>query len=239
MDWGLWLLMAAFFAISFASSLIACQWVMGLNVVDRPDGDRKKQTSAVPRLGGVAILMGSLVGGSLSFVILVSAYGVDPAATLRSLATGLTASTIGLGALSALVTTAFLIGLWDDIWTANTKLKLLILLGACLICAAWGLVPDALNTPWGAVSAPWILVLGSALWLLVFINAVNFIDGSNGLAVGSLAIMLIGLAICGTLIGDWQFSVFWFALFGALAGFMVAGPRGIWRPRWPGRRVRP
>lgn len=226
MDWGLWLLIGAFTAISFAVSLLACRFVMGLNVVDAPDGDRKMQAQPVPRLGGLAILIGTLVGGSLSFVILVSAYGVDPVATVNSLISGLSASALGMGALSGLVITAFLIGLWDDIWTANTKLKLLILALACGTSAAFGLVPESLTSPWGAVSASVILIIGSALWLLVFINATNFMDGSNGLAIGCLAIMLAGLAFSAATSGTISFSLWWFPLFGAIAGFLMHNLRG-------------
>lgn len=226
MDWGVWLLIGAFTAISFAISLIACRFVMGLNVVDTPDGDRKTQASAVPRLGGLAILIGTLLGGSLSFVILVSAHGVAPVATFRSLISGLTSSTLGMGALSGLVVTAFLIGLWDDIWTANTKLKLFALLVACFASAAFGLVPESLTTPWGKLSASGILVIGSALWLLVFTNAANFMDGANGLAVGCMTIMLAGLAVSSATAGTIGFSLWWFPLFGAVAGFLMHNLRG-------------
>jgi len=226
MSWGLWLLSGAFTAISFSICLFACRLVMKLNVVDAPDGDRKTQTHAVPRLGGLAILIGTLIGGSLSFVILVSAYGVDPVATFKSLINGLTTSTLRMGALSGLVATAFLIGLWDDIWTVNTKFKLLILAVACGTAATFGLIPESLTSPWGATELPGVLIIGSALWLLVFINATNFMDGSNGLAVGCLAIMLAGLAASTALASTIGFSLWWFPLFGAIGGFMMHNLRG-------------
>ena len=226
MSWGLWLLSGAFTAISFAISLLACRIVMRLDIVDAPDGDRKTQTHAVPRLGGLAVLIAALLGGCLSFVILVSAYGIEPVATFKSLVNGLTTSTLGMGPLSGLVITAFLIGLWDDIWTANTKLKLLILAVACGTTTAFGLIPESLASPWGAVTTPAVMVIGSALWLLVFINATNFMDGSNGLAIGCLAIMLAGLAVSAATTGAIGFSLWWFPLFGAIAGFLMHNLRG-------------
>lgn len=226
MHWGLWLVGGAFTAISFAISLFACRFVMGLNVVDAPDGDRKSQSAAVPRLGGLAIFLGALIGGSLSFVILLIAYGVDPGAAFESLIGGLTASALGWRVISGLVLTAFLIGLWDDIWTANTKLKLLILAVACLISAMFGLIPESLNSPWGAMTAPGVLIIGSALWLLVFTNAANFMDGSNGLSVGCLAIMLAGLAVSAASAGAIDSSLLWVPLFGAIAGFLMHNLRG-------------
>lgn len=226
MHWGVWLIGGAFAAISFAISLLACRFVMGLNVVDEPDGERKTQSHAVPRLGGLAIFIGALIGGSLSFLILLMAYGVDPKAAFDTLIGGLTASTLRWSALCGLVVTAFLIGLWDDIWTANTKLKLLILAGACAASASFGLTAESLNTPWGEIAAPGILIIGSALWLLVFTNAVNFLDGSNGLAIGCVTIMLIGLAATLEAAGAAHASLLWFPLIGAIAGFMMHNLRG-------------
>lgn len=226
MDWGMWLLIGAFTAISFAVSLAACHVVMGLGVVDAPDGERKTQAQSVPRLGGVAILMGTLLGGCLSFVILVVAHGVSPADTFQSLVAGLTSSTLGLAPVLGFVAIAFLIGLWDDIWTANTKLKLVLLAVASVALATLGLVPESLSTPWGHLSGPALLVVGSALWLLVFSNAANFMDGSNGLSIGCLAVMISGLAMIGTATGHITFSLWWFSLLGAVAGFMLLNLRG-------------
>ena len=217
---------AGFAAIGFAVCLLATSLVKRSGIVDAPDGGRKQQSVAVPRLGGVAIAAGALLGGLVAFFILILTWGAGLGPGLSQLGSAIADLLRGNETVPILVAGAFLLGLWDDIWTANTKLKLIALAGLCLGVAVYGLVPTALSSPWGDVTLPLVLIIGSAAWLLVFINAVNFIDGSNGLAVGSLAIMLIGLAICGTLIGDWQFSVFWFALFGALAGFMLHNLRG-------------
>ena len=190
-------------------------------VVDAPDEARKTQTAPVPRLGGVAILAGTLMGGLLGFLIFFLSYGTDPVRGFAGLfeQTGLILR--GYEAAFLFVGVAFLIGLWDDVWRAGTKLKLLILAGACIAAASFGTVPDALGSPWGDLTLPVLLIAGSALWMLVFTNAVNFMDGANGLAVGCLAIMLLGLAFAGTEAGDWQFSVWWFALIGAIAGFLL------------------
>ena len=116
---------------------------------------------------------------------------------------------------------AYLLGLWDDIWHANTKLKLLLLFLLCVGVTSLGLVPASLNTPWGAFEHPVLLIIGSALWLLVFTNSANFLDGSNGLAVGCLLIMLSGLALLSSGAGNAQITLWWWPLIGALIGFLV------------------
>jgi UDP-N-acetylmuramyl pentapeptide phosphotransferase/UDP-N-acetylglucosamine-1-phosphate transferase len=217
---------ASFALISFAICLGAITIVKRSGVVDAPDGGRKQQRAAVPRLGGVAIAAGALLGGLISCFILFFAWGVDPLDGLAQLGASLADLMRGYESIIVFVTGAFLLGLWDDIWTANTKLKLLGLAALSLGAAAFGLVPAALSSPWGELTLPLILVIGSAAWLLVFTNAVNFIDGADGLAVGSLAIMLIGLAVIGTVVGDWTFSILWFPLFGAIAAFLLHNLRG-------------
>lgn len=216
----------AFLAISFAVSLVASALVKRTGIVDAPDEARKQQSAPVPRLGGVAIAVGAVIGGLIGFLIIIVSRGGGLSGGLGDFAAAMSGFLSGQEALIALVAGAFALGLWDDIWTANTKLKLLALAALCLSVTASGLVPQALASPWGDVTLPALLIIGSAAWLLVFTNAVNFIDGSNGIAIGSLLVMFIGLAICGSIGGGWSFSVWWFALFGAMLGFLLNNLRG-------------
>ncbi|MEM7329791.1 MAG: hypothetical protein AAF437_13695 [Pseudomonadota bacterium] len=226
MPWGEWLLSAAFTAISFSIALIACRFVMRIGIVDAPDGARKMQTVAVPRLGGVAILIGTLFGGLISLCVLALAYGIHPVDIFAILFRQITGGEWKLSLMLAFVGAAFLIGLWDDVFAANTKLKLLIMATACFAIVAAGLKVTTLDTPWGGLNGQALLLVGSALWLLVFTNASNFMDGANGLAIGSLAIMIASLALTGVLAGDFIFSVWWFPVLGSVAGFLVQNLRG-------------
>ena len=223
---ALWLAGLAFAAFGFALSLLAAALVKRTGIVDAPDGGRKTQASAVPRLGGVAILAGTLFGFALGFLIFFIGNGAAISAGFSELYTQTLTLIHGQEAALVLILVAFLIGLWDDIWTANTKLKLLILALACIGASAAGLVPEAIWFPFGEIKLSFILILGSAAWVLVFTNAVNFMDGSNGLVGGSLAIMFVGLATASSVAGDWSYSVWWFALLGAITGFMMHNLRG-------------
>ncbi|MEL6861105.1 MAG: hypothetical protein AAGL11_04645 [Pseudomonadota bacterium] len=226
MPGSIWMIGASFAAFGFAFSLLAAALVKRSGIVDAPDSERKTQSFAVPRLGGVAILVGTLLGFALGFLLLFTRNAVSLSDGFSELYSQILILIRGQESAFAFVAVAFLIGLWDDIWTANTKLKLLILALACFGAAVLGTVPEAVSTPWGDVTLPAILIIGSALWMLVFSNAVNFIDGSNGMAGGSLAIMFVGLASTGAVSGDWSLSVWWFVLLGALAGFLLHNLRG-------------
>ncbi|MEL6856884.1 MAG: hypothetical protein AAFO74_00775 [Pseudomonadota bacterium] len=211
------ILAGLFSLFGFGLSIAACFLVMRTGIVDAPDGGRKKQARAIPRTGGVAIALGALIGLGCSAIVLN---------VVQRGALGDLIATFPLMLVFVLTGAAFLIGLWDDIWTANTKLKLLLLAGISGAVVAAGVTPDALTSPFGDLAAPWLLVAGTTAWFLVFINAANFMDGSNGLSVGALLIMLIGLALTGTLSGDWSFSYAWFPLIGAILGFLALNLRG-------------
>ncbi|MEL7039930.1 MAG: hypothetical protein AAGL90_00300 [Pseudomonadota bacterium] len=207
---------------SFVAGLLFCVWVMRLGVVDAPDGMRKTQSAPVPRLGGVAILLGALIGSAVLSLL------VQP--PMRSFISETLASPLNSGRelVLALAFTliAFCVGLWDDVRGLGTPLKLCMLASVGGVAASLGLIPEALSSPFGQVTVWPILVLGSAAWLLVFTNATNFMDGANGLAIGSVAIMLIGLAATGWILGDWDSATAWFPLFGAIIAFLVHNLRG-------------
>ncbi|MEO0548354.1 MAG: hypothetical protein AAFZ91_00430 [Pseudomonadota bacterium] len=209
----------------FLFSFLACIWVMRLGVVDAPDEDRKTQETPVPRLGGVGILIGAIFGMAVSFVVLVWIRGGEPASVLPEW-TSTTRETARLVFNSVFFTVlVFAIGLWDDVKAISTKTKLAIFTVVAVL-AGGDIAPTLILTPFGALTFGILLSAGSALWLLVFTNAANFMDGSNGLSIGCLAIMLAGLALIGSSHSAFDLSVGWFALFGAIGGFLVHNLRG-------------
>lgn len=205
--------LAATAIAALALSWVIGRWSLSWGVNDAPDEVRKKQSQPVPRLGGVSIFLGA------GFAALIAAmFG------LFSFSLPIDVQPWGL--ITALCGGLFLIGLWDDIWGANTKLKLIAMLCACAAAARFGLSPETLTSPFGSMQMTSILVIGSALWMLVFVNAANFMDGSNGLAVGCLTVMFTGLMLAASDQGDFTLTPFWFALLGAMAGFLIHNLRG-------------
>ena len=160
-------------------SWVFCALAQSLNVVDAPDGIRKHQAVAVPRLGGAGMALTVIVMAAGS-----AALGVIPADVLQPM----------LPALAFAFCVA-LIGLWDDLTEANALIKLIIMAALAVGVAVYGLRIDSLTTPFGPVTMPAIMIAGSALWLVVMTNATNFMDGANGIAFGSLAIMFAGLGV--------------------------------------------
>jgi UDP-N-acetylmuramyl pentapeptide phosphotransferase/UDP-N-acetylglucosamine-1-phosphate transferase len=72
-----------------------------------------------------------------------------------------------------------------------------------------------------ALDLPWPLAVGGvALWMIVAANAVNFMDGANGLIAGSLAIVLGGLGLRSQGVEDAGVGLVLLAASAACLGFL-------------------
>jgi len=78
----------------------------------------------------------------------------------------------------------FLIGLYDDFYQADYKLKLLMQIIVAKIIIDQGFVIDNYHGLFGLNQIPWWLAQISTLFVfIVVVNAINFIDGIDGLAI--------------------------------------------------------
>ena len=145
-----------------------------VDILDRPGG-RKLHTSAVPRLGGVAVALGLTV-----------ALGVSVVADAPHLA-----STPPLTELLPIIAGAVLVfaaGLWDDIDPRSPMFKLAVELAATLIIVAAGISITRVTFFGTTYALGWMGQLLTVLWILGLTNAFNLIDGLDGLASGLVAI---------------------------------------------------
>lgn len=161
-------------------SILLCFLVIRLGVKDAPDGGRKTQKAPVPTAGGIAIF------AALAFGLLLTG---DLAGLLGN----------GLPALVLFVLASATIGLFDDTVGLDPKLKLVLLALVSVFAAVFGPRLGHFHLPFGpgeGYGLPvWLSVAGVALWLFVMANATNFMDGSNGLAMGSAMLMFAAYAI--------------------------------------------
>jgi UDP-N-acetylmuramyl pentapeptide phosphotransferase/UDP-N-acetylglucosamine-1-phosphate transferase len=201
----LWLL--AGLTAAAVLSLGLCRIVIAAGFKDAPTTERKAQVNkvAVPTAGGVGIA--------------VAAYAVTViAAALTNLQLSPVVLAVAAGGLAAMV-----LGLCDDRLDLNALLKLAIIIGVCVGMTVIGVRADVLA--FGSdILIPLPVVIGAAgsvLWLIVVINAVNFMDGANGLSMGMAAIASLGLAVCGFIAGAWDVALLAATLAGALGGFLV------------------
>ena len=156
------------------------------NLVDEPN-ERKIHQGQIARLGGIAIWASAM----LSFLMLV---------ILSYYPYGKLLSGVLLG--SSLM---FLLGLVDDIYGLNAKFKLMIQIAVASIVFFLGISVDTIYNPFGDpihLIAP-ISYIVTILWIVGISNALNFIDGVDGLAgsivtISSVTLGLIAIAMTPT-----------------------------------------
>ena len=188
------------------ASVLFCWVMIRLRIEDAPDGDRKTQAAPVPSSGGIAIL---------------AAMSLAPAMAMMM---SETAPTQSVGVLWGLTVLAGGIGLIDDVRGLSARLKMGLLLALALWFAGAGPQLTAFDLPWGGMVLPgWFALIGVAVWIFVMMNATNFMDGSNGLAVGSAAIMLAGMI---RLMGDANEAALAGTAILACLGFLVWNLQG-------------
>ncbi|MDA7820000.1 undecaprenyl/decaprenyl-phosphate alpha-N-acetylglucosaminyl 1-phosphate transferase [Flavobacteriaceae bacterium] len=78
----------------------------------------------------------------------------------------------------------FVMGVYDDLYNADFKLKFLLQIIVAKILIDQGYVISNYHGLFGLYEVPWLLAQASTLFVfLVVVNAINFIDGIDGLAI--------------------------------------------------------
>lgn len=119
-----------------------------------------------------------------------------------------------------------LVGLADDALDLPALLKTALLAAASVVAAFQ--MPITEFHFWGAdgVQLPHLVgVAGTALWLFVFVNAANFMDGVNGLAMGCLGVMaaLLGFFVLMSDVLGWNEALKSVGHAGLIAAFACLG----------------
>ena len=177
-----------------------------LGAVDIPTA-RKVHTKPIPRSGGLAIALAFCLA-LIACVLLMTQVSEPLVWDQRRL----------FAAMGGLV--AFFVGFYDDFQRLEPRLKLLAQILAASIAYYGGIRIDVLYAGWAEYQFG-ILSWGvTVFWFLLLINAVNLIDGLDGLAAGvgffTSAVMVILAVMQENYLAALEFA----ALSGALLGFL-------------------
>jgi UDP-GlcNAc:undecaprenyl-phosphate GlcNAc-1-phosphate transferase len=152
-------------------------------LLDEP-GERKIHGVAIPRLGGVAIAVAFYLGIAGGLAVESVFGGETPRDQIVVVLLG-----------AALVAC---IGLLDDLVGMRARVKLASQVGVSLVVVLLGLSIDHFYGPWGNLAlGAWSLPLTVA-WFVLVMNAMNLIDGLDGLASGVALIAMAALYVVGT-----------------------------------------
>jgi UDP-GlcNAc:undecaprenyl-phosphate/decaprenyl-phosphate GlcNAc-1-phosphate transferase len=194
----------AFFAGLALLSACVVRLMIAARLMDTPEA-RKSHDHPTPKGGGVGILTAFLVGIAITYEFATFARLPEPYFE------GVLEGTVAI----ALV--AFLDDLFD--WPFAVKLAAQVLAAAVVVQS--GLYVRDYRVPYfGPLLVGWLGPPATIAWLLFTTNAVNFIDGLNGLAGGVALISCVFLAVIAATHGGW-FAYFACLLLAAgLAGFL-------------------
>ena len=191
-----------YFLVSFVISVLMVPVFRGVSfrvgALDK-GGGRRVHKGVIPRLGG---------GGIFLAFLLPAAYWIFASGGAEKLLVIISASVI-----------VFAIGVYDDIKGARVRNKLIAEVFGALLLYHFGVRIDKLGGINGTFDLGWLSLPVTVLWILIVTNAVNLIDGLDGLAAGTgilTAITLLLVSGLGPGIG-----LACTLLTGSLAGFLI------------------
>jgi UDP-GlcNAc:undecaprenyl-phosphate/decaprenyl-phosphate GlcNAc-1-phosphate transferase len=178
--------------------------MIGVGVLDRPD-PRKAHTRPIPKGGGVGVVAAFMVGIVALYAFASFSRIADP--YFRGVILG-----------SAAIA---LVAWFDDVKSWPFTVKLGAQVAAALLAVGTGLLVTTVNVPlWGPLELGWLGVPLTLGWLVFVTNAVNFIDGLNGLASGCAALAAASLSGIAAVHGAWFVYFAGLLLAAGLIGFL-------------------
>ena len=169
-----------------------------LNVVDMP-GHRKVHKVPIPTLGGLAIFFSFLAG--LLIIQPQSSYHLA----------------IVIGALLMII-----LGFMDDLYHLTAKAKFLFQVTIACLVVFWGdLQVSFINLPFGGqLEFGWLSIIVTIFWIVGITNAINLIDGLDGLSAGISAIVLLTIGSMAIIMDNVYVLSMSIILFWSILGFL-------------------
>ncbi|MFJ5713611.1 glycosyltransferase family 4 protein [Neobacillus sp. NPDC093127] len=189
--------------ICFISSILLTPLVKKLafkiGATDKPN-HRKVHQKIMPRLGGLAIYLSFIIG-------MLVLRPEDPYAL-----------SIIIGSIIIVIT-----GILDDMIELSAKVKLIAQIAAAAIVVIWGGVHvQFINLPFGGhIEFGYLSIPLTIIWIVGITNAINLIDGLDGLAAGVSSIALITISGMAIIMGDGYVTAVSSIVLASTLGFLI------------------
>ena len=196
---------AALFAaalIALISTPVVRSLAVRVGAVDVPKDGRRMHDHPIPRMGGLAIFFGFILSVLIFLPLTPQLQGML------------------LGGVVIVI-----LGIFDDIFALPAMPKFLVQIGAALIAVLFGNTIEVLSNPNIFSSDPfwvlgWLEIPISVLWIVGITNAVNLIDGLDGLACGVSTISSMTLMVIALRVAEPDVAILTAALAGGCIGFL-------------------
>lgn len=192
-----WMIIFICFGASVLLTPLIRKIALYFDITDKPD-QRRINIKPIPSLGGLAIFISFTIGmfllpieNKLLWPLLIAAFVM------------------------------VLTGLLDDIMEFKARYKLIGQITAAFIIVFWGNISiDFINLPFGGeIHFGMLSIPLTIIWIVAITNAINLIDGLDGLAAGVSTIALLTILGMAFIMGD--------ALVIMIASVLIAGTLGF------------
>ncbi len=189
-------------AVAFAITPLVKLLSVKMGAMDVPRDSRRMHDHPIPRMGGLAIFFGFVFS-----VLLLLPLDKPKQGML-------------LGAVLIVI-----LGIFDDIYALPAMLKFMVQIAAALIAVFSGNEIRVLSNPNIFSGNPlwqlgWLSIPVTVVWIVAITNAVNLIDGLDGLACGVSTISSMTMLLIALLVSEGDVAVMMGALAGACIGFL-------------------
>jgi UDP-GlcNAc:undecaprenyl-phosphate/decaprenyl-phosphate GlcNAc-1-phosphate transferase len=185
-------------------SAAAVRAMIAWPILDHPN-HRSAHSSPTPRGGGVGVVLAFVAG----MLVLYQAADFARIADRQF-----------LGVIGAAVAIAF-VALVDDVRDLPARLRFFAQFAAAVVALGSGLVLTRLALPWfGLVDLGWAGPALTLFWILGCTNAVNFMDGLDGLVGGTALVACAALAVIAASQEAWFIYAAALFLAAGFAGFL-------------------
>lgn len=195
-------------SISLISAIILIPLIIKVShrysILDFP-GEHKRHKQPIPLLGGVVLFVSLWISVFLcKFIFAEMFVGFSDIILF-----------VFLGSLIIL-----LVGLSDDLKPLPAWVKLIAQIAAAVLLYLGGVDVQFLTTPFGSIELGYYSLFITIIWVVMLTNAINLIDGLDGLATGVSLIGAVTMLIIGQLYQTGPVLIFLLALIGFLVVFI-------------------
>jgi len=209
----IYILMGIAFLVAFGFTLIsmplARRIAEKIGAIDVPKDERRMHKQPTPRLGGLALFFGFMVS-VLCFCEITREF-------------------IGLLCGAVIIV---ILGIFDDSRGLSAKFKFGVQIIAALVVVYVGDIkidiftnPNIFSNEKFLVLSDWVSVPVTVLWIIAITNAVNLIDGLDGLAAGVSSIAAVSLVFVAIMVDAPAIALVAVIITGACFGFLPSNFR--------------
>jgi UDP-GlcNAc:undecaprenyl-phosphate/decaprenyl-phosphate GlcNAc-1-phosphate transferase len=188
--------------ISIIATPVVKRIALKIKAIDVPKDERRVHKKPIPLLGGLAIY--------ISFII-----------TLFLKEGMLKSSELGIIIGATIIVVG---GVLDDMRELKPRTKLLFQIAAATVLIVSGVKINILTNPFGGtdgmIDISWFRVPLTLFWVVGITNALNLIDGLDGLAAGVALISSITILVIALLHGRGEAAILTAIMCGAILGFL-------------------